>query len=256
MQFNNVIETLRVRCSQLTARYGMEYQTERLRTGKSLYYYRYRLTSEKAYQLATLMDREFADYDHFLRTVRDLVPVHPDPVLSGMPDGEAADHANAAQAAFLQCLEEIAPDCPRTEIPYFRNLTGAEAEHLMERFRSVWGYVPNNYWYPLNGGADEDKLYLPAECMEPYLPQINRLLGIPGNHIYEYGESWYPGIPACSEIEEIIGYCGCEAAYTDKDFQWMIYFSHEDTVTFAGSIVPQIKEILMPEREYWNRWPD
>ena len=47
---------------------------------------------------------------------------------------------------------------------------------------------------------------------------------------------------------------GCEVAYTDKDFRWLIYFSHEGTVTFAGSFVPQVKNILRNETAHWNRW--
>ena len=49
-------------------------------------------------------------------------------------------------------------------------------------------------------------------------------------------------------------YGGCETIYTDKDFSWAIYFFHEDTVAFAGSIVPKAKELLSTKKEYWNRF--
>lgn len=49
-------------------------------------------------------------------------------------------------------------------------------------------------------------------------------------------------------------YGGCETIYTDKDFSWAIYFSHEDTVAFAGSIVPKAKELLSTKKEYWNKF--
>ena len=34
----------------------------------------------------------------------------------------------------------------------------------------------------------------------------------------------------------------------------MVYFSHEETVSFAGAIVPKIKEVLKAEKEHWNRF--
>ncbi len=34
----------------------------------------------------------------------------------------------------------------------------------------------------------------------------------------------------------------------------IFYFSHEDAVSFAGAIVPIIKEILVAEKDHWNRY--
>ena len=42
--------------------------------------------------------------------------------------------------------------------------------------------------------------------------------------------------------------------YTDKDFSWAIYFSHENTVAFAGTIVPKVKEMMSKEKEHWNKF--
>ena len=58
----------------------------------------------------------------------------------------------------------------------------------------------------------------------------------------------------CIETVELNEYSGCETIYTDKDFSWAIYFSHENTVAFAGSIVPKIKELLSNESEHWNKF--
>ncbi len=50
-----------------------------------------------------------------------------------------------------------------------------------------------------------------------------------------------------------MGSCGgCESIYTDKDFTWAGYFSHENTVTFAGAIVPFAKELLAKEQKHWD----
>jgi hypothetical protein len=59
-------------------------------------------------------------------------------------------------------------------------------------------------------------------------------------------------------VDKLEDCSGCETAYCPKDFSWIIYYSHENTVTFAGTIVPQIKKLLRSEQAYWNRfdWSD
>lgn len=87
------------------------------------------------------------------------------------------------------------------------------------------------------------------DYFEPYLKEFSTLIGIPENHIYEYGESAFRPVH-CLETIELQEYGGCETVYTDKDFTWLICHSHEDTVAFAGTIVPKIKELLKKEEEH------
>ena len=47
---------------------------------------------------------------------------------------------------------------------------------------------------------------------------------------------------------------GHETIYTDKFFSWAIYFSHENTVSFAGSIVPMAKILLSNEISHWDKF--
>jgi len=118
-------------------------------------------------------------------------------------------------------------------------------------FTMLWGY-DTTYWYPLKGEFDDSKLFISPHWLVPHMDEINQLLGIPNNHIYEYGKSWY-SVPHCAEVDKPESYAGCETAYFSKDFSWIIYYSHENTVTFAGIIVSKIKEILYSEKEHWNR---
>jgi hypothetical protein len=55
-------------------------------------------------------------------------------------------------------------------------------------------------------------------------------------------------------VDDIYGYNGFEQMYLPEDLSWAVYFSHEDTVTFAGSILSAVKELLATEREHWNKW--
>ena len=74
-----------------------------------------------------------------------------------------------------------------------------------------------------------------------------------GSNQCKYGENDFRP-QNCIETVEMNEYGGLEIIYTDKAFSWAVYFSHEDTVAFAGSIVPQIKELLSKEKEHWNKF--
>ena len=79
------------------------------------------------------------------------------------------------------------------------------------------------------------------------MKQLERIIGLPKIHIYSFGENNFRP-EHCIETTELIEYGGCETIYTDKDFSWAIYFSHEGTVSFAGSIVPIAKNLLLTKK--------
>ena len=250
MKFNNVIDTLRLGCLELSRKYGEEYEKQ---YRKSKCFFRYLVMNEIESQLCTLVDAEFADFGEFQELVQG-IPAHYGDAGLKNPDEDAVEYIHEAEKAFLELLEAAKPGCAAPEIPYFRYLTGEERNKAIARFRERWEYVPHKYWYPMTSREiREDKLFLMADYVEDYWAQIEQLLGLPENHIYSYGESTRPGLD-CAEVAEMVGYGGLEEACCDKDFTWIIYFSHEDTVTFAGAILPEIQKILEPEREHWNRW--
>lgn len=249
MKFNNVIDTLRLACGELSVHYSEAYQQH----GDSLCYFRYLVTDEIGAQLCTLVDAEFSDFAEFCGLVREFLSDYSDCLMKN-PQPEAKVYIQEAEQAFLEQLEAVKPDCKAPQIPYFRYLTGEERNHVIARFREKWDYVPHKYWYPLTSlKIKEDTLFLMADYVEGYWPQIEILLGLTEKRIYSCGESDYSGLE-CAEVTEIVGYGGFETAYCPKDFSWIIYFSHEETVTFAGSILPEIRKILEPERAHWNRW--
>lgn len=249
MKFNHVIDTLRQFCLEKAAAYAEEYEQR-----GGLYFYRYLVMNELHVKLCTLVDREFSNFGACLAAVKALIPGHLNSTLQN-PSPVAEHFIREAEAAFRKRLESLRPDCPAPKIPYLRHLTGEEAECMAARFREKWDYVPQNYWYPMDGQKiREDRLFLSADYVEDYWEALEKLLGLPGTHVFCLNESNYPGGPACMEMVELIGYGGLENACCDRGFSWIVYFSHENTVTFAGSILPQVRRLLAAEREHWNRW--
>ena len=137
--------------------------------------------------------------------------------------------------------------------PYYRFVDGEERERLEYAILEKWNYDPAHYWYPMWGDGDDSKLFLRADHVEPYLDRLRELMGLPDRHLYEYGEGCREATQLAM-VDDIYGYGGFECMYLPEDLSWAVYFSHEDTVTFAGSILGAVKELLADEREHWNKW--
>lgn len=256
MVFNNVTNTLRNWCNEMTLHYSNEYQLERTRAGQSLRFLSYLVTAELSYKLGTIIDKDYPSFEIYRNAVLELIPIHIDHALKKELGKIETYYVQRAESAFREYMDSVLSDCPSPGVPYCRIIRGSEANSIADHFYEAWKY-DTTYWYPLNSMSGKDMLFISPKRIEPYLGTIRQLLGLPQNHIYEYGESVYDN-PHCAEVDELGDYSGCESAFCPKDFSWIIYFSHENTVTFAGTIVPQIKEILRSEMEHWNRfeWDD
>lgn len=256
MVYNNVTNTLRNWCNEMTHRYSNEYQIERTRSGQSVRFLSYLVTAELSYKLGSIIDKDYPFFEAYRNAILELIPIHINHTLKKELGKIETYYVQRAESAFLEYLDSVLADCPSPNVPYCRIIQGPEAISIADHFYESWKY-DTTYWYPLNGMSGNEMLFISPKRIEPYLGAIRQLLGLPQNHIYEYGEARYDRLH-CAEVEELENYSGCETAYCPKDFSWIIYFSHENTVTFAGTIVPQIKEILRSEMEHWNRfeWDD
>lgn len=217
-----------------------------------------KLLCELIFKLSILMDRPFESKTTFQDAVLEMMDVRCDPFFQ--PQNKAAllmiEKTNQAFCAYLdEVLSEQGKASP-VEYPYRRVIVGDEAKGLIEKFRTVWGYVNTCCWFPLMGNEPEeveDKFYIMLHYLEPYRKELEKLLGLPQTHIYSYSEMTFTP-EHCVETVELEDYGGSESIYTDKDFSWAIYFSHEDTVAFAGAIVPKVKELLRAEKEHWDKF--
>lgn len=250
--YNGVTEYLYRWSLTMREEYFERNQQERADTGRSLLFAKRFFFDEMAYKLLYLVDREFETFGAYLDAVRELVPLRKSYVLQNEQDPEALALLREAEEECLAFLEQVKETDTAEPDSYCRVILGEEREWLEYAILEKWGYCVE-YWYPLNGGFDESKLFLNVEYLEPYWDRLCRMLGLPENRLYTYGESYFDD-GALSEVDEINGYGGNEVVYLPKDLSWIIYFSHEDTVTFAGAILPMVKELLLPEQEHWNRW--
>lgn len=217
------------------------------------------IANELEFKLSTLMDKPYESIEDLRSEVIGLIDIHYEPSVL-KPQNSLARHViDKTNREFREFLEDAlarGESLSPADVPYMRAIVGSEAIALQDKFRSVWGYVNTSYWFPLMGDEPKEvaeRFFVMFDYFEPYAKRFERLIGLPQTHLYRYGESDCRP-QHCVETVELVEYGGCETIYTDKDFSWAIYFSHENTVAFAGSIVPAAKELLSNEKEHWNKF--
>ena len=254
MTFNNTINHLKLWCINKAKAYQQVYENY-----GGITYVGYQVAYEMEFKLSTLIDKSFDSVADLKREVVNLIDVHYEPSVLNPQNSLAKYIIDKTNREFCELLEDIfakSEALALADIPYARAIVGTEAAALQDKFRSVWGYVNTSYWFPLMGDEPKEiseKFFIMFDYIEPYMKQVEAIIGLPQTHIYSYGESVFRP-PNCIETVEIIEYGGCETIYTDRDFTWAIYFSHENTVAFAGSIVPMVKKLLSKEKEHWDKF--
>ena len=254
MIYNNLINHLKLWCINKSKKYQLE-NTEH----SGAFYVGCQAADELEFNLSTLMDRPFGSINELREEVLNLTYVHYDPCILNPQNNTAKHIIDKTNQEFCDFLEEVIlqnKNLPLADIPYKRVIAGSEADKLKEKFSLHWKYDNTSYWFPLMGDEPKeisDKFFVMFDFFEPYIKQFEKIIGLPQAHIYSFGANTFRP-EHCIETTEIIDCSGSETIYTDKDFSWAIYFSHENTVSFAGSIVPKVKELLSAEKPHWDKF--
>ena len=248
MTYNNLINHLKIWCRKNRAPYKKYFKKT---------YINSQIADRIEFKLSTLIDIPFENIDSLKREISYFIFVYCSTSALKPKNKFEKNIINKTIQEFANYLDNVSSEYETldiADIPYKRVITGTEAVVLRDRFYSVWGYGCVEYWYPLEYDLivePIEKIYIMYDYFEPYIEQFKEMIGLPQNHLYCYNEKFYytQNFVETNDLDE---YHGFEVFYTDKDFSWAIYFSHESTVTFAGSIVPKVKELLSAEKEHWD----
>jgi hypothetical protein len=132
-------------------------------------------------------------------------------------------------------------------LPYQRVLTEAEAKSIWARMRSKWK-IPAGYWYPLSDCDLPDIVAFDAEAFDNAMPQkalhgILATLGIKRVfELREYGPEYEQDLALFEP-----SYNGAEGYWISDDLDWIIYASHEGSITVGGLMLNELKAI-------WPAW--
>lgn len=135
-------------------------------------------------------------------------------------------------------------------LPYRRVLSADERHQAEQAIRREWG-VADGYWYPLDDVRRSDVVAFEAsdfhrefgaQRLQTVLRSISagRVIEVP-----EFNE--YPAFEQDLEVSEFC-YTGAEGYWFDAGLEWIVYASHEDSVTLGGV------RLLALVQEQWPEW--
>ena len=171
------------------------------------------------------------------------------------PPWDAAEQAAAAtaRADYLEYVATVSEaDAARAgPMPYRLVLSEAQVRRLRGACLRRWDADPTRgYWFPLKeGDPPADTLIVDAfRCDREFdFQAVRELLRRRGvDRVWESSENW-PLEPAVEMATRVCCFGGRETMWSSDGLDWLIYASHEDSVTFAGAwLVPAVKAA----------WPD
>ena len=132
-------------------------------------------------------------------------------------------------------------------LPYQRVLGDDETSTVWSNLQR-WDVQPNDYWYPLVPTKITGLVAFDSDAFDAAVPSraLSKILA--SNDIAriwelrEHGPSYIQDINCISPI-----YNGAEGYWTSNDIDWLIYASHEMTITIGGWMLNAVKNI-------WPKW--
>jgi hypothetical protein len=125
-------------------------------------------------------------------------------------------------------------------------LTTVESKAIWSRLRSRWE-IPEGYWFPLAECRLPDVVAFKTKAFDEAVSH-GRLQGIVRNRgiervweLREYGPEYKEDLALFEPY-----YNGAEGYWSSGDQDWIIYASHESSVTVGGSLLGELKRV----------WPD
>ncbi|MCL2695310.1 MAG: hypothetical protein FWE69_03180 [Clostridiales bacterium] len=141
------------------------------------------------------------------------------------------------------------------QLGFRRKLGKNESEKIRKKLAEKWNY--DGSWYPIGGNPHEEALYLMEKYITPFEKEINDIIrSISLSRYYtidEFGDDYKRSV-ADFTIPSY-KYVGSETLCCDDTFDWIIYVSHESTISFGGDrLISQIKGLLKDYESRFDVW--
>jgi len=160
---------------------------------------------------------------------------------------QAMDEERRCFVEFVQALrgEDLAQVEP---LPFRRTLEATEVKVLWDQLQGTWG--ADYRWYPLTEVPCPDLLAFHTDYFDGYRKGATVLRPLLAQHgvarVFELREFDEP----CCEIDLSLfspAYVGAEGYWTAREADWVVYASHESSITLGGDwLITALKEA----------WPD
>lgn len=179
---------------------------------------------------------------------------------SALTNGENNEIENAAMQdernKFIHYIATITPEELELvkPLPHRRRLDKKESEEVRQQLLERWNY-DGGYWDPIEARCPTASLFLPKEEITEadYQSIIHFISTTATPYLLEITED-----ETDAEITSAQFHPNCyETIYCDENYEWLIYGSHESTITFAGEeLLAFIKTLFVSREELFDQWPE
>jgi hypothetical protein len=137
-------------------------------------------------------------------------------------------------------------------LPYKRRMKEDESLQIRSRLLEKWNY-DGDYWDPLVDNSPRKVVFLRKKSItdNDFTQIIEFIRRISQPHLYQVTEEGND-----AEIEfSLFHPDSYETIYFDKTFEWVVYGSHESTITFSGgTLLNFIEQLFSDRKEKLNNW--
>jgi hypothetical protein len=154
---------------------------------------------------------------------------------------------------FINYIQAISPTQLDSVPPlyYSRRLRSSEVQRISRLFKERW-HAEIGHWYPLTEkpeGVDVEAFHITIFSREVGYERLRRMLLRRGvSRIFEVHESGQSGYELdVGDSDPEYGYEGMEVWWTNGEGDFVVYASHESSITFAGWILDEV-------RKAWPQW--
>ena len=132
---------------------------------------------------------------------------------------------------------------------YRRVMSEIEENAIRSRLKERWG-IESGYWFPLSDDRPDDveafqDKHFESEVGTEKLVTLLQARGV--TRVWEIGEGNRRYEVDVSHIEPYYYYSGQECFWGDDSFNWIIYASHEGSITIGGWLLAEVKAA-------WSNW--
>ena len=213
---------------------------------------RYNLLDAILFEVERYRPEEFKTLDEAKRFFC-LVASDAESIFTKPPNGTIEESVMIEERNKLsKFINELTHNDLKTVEPLFyrRVLSDEESKAIKDKLRQIWEIPEEHYWYPLslekpnNVEAFQDA-YFEREIGAEKLQEI-----LSKHEVKKVWEIREDGKDCEMELSVFKPYYnGAEGFWCDDKFDWVIYASHESSITVGGWLLDEIKNV-------WSNWED
>jgi hypothetical protein len=214
---------------------------------------RYRVLAAILIEVERIVPEAFESMDHTRAAIVEAA-LHADRDWAGLPSGDievaAMDEEREQFTRYIRDLPTAALASIQP-LPFRRTLNDDERDQIRNRIGKTWP-MECDYFWPLQGNRPAHAIAFNVKSLDELLPDVTLRSILMDNavsrifELREYGPEYEIAVESFRPF-----YNGAERFWTCPEMDWLIYASHDSTMTFVGKwLTDEIRRVVTRPADY------